>query len=146
MRHLVTAFLIAAGLVHLLPVSGALGAEALVRLYGVPLTDPNLLILMRHRAVLFGLLGLFFLWAARRPALQAAAWGAGLVSVGSFVGLAAITPGHNAAVARIVTVDAGLLAGLVVGAVVQALAHRRAARASAQATGDTARSGDSARR
>ncbi len=42
---------------------------------------------MRHRAVLLGFLGLFFLFAAFRPALQTVAFLAGFVSVVSFLWL-----------------------------------------------------------
>ena len=44
--------------IHLLPLVGACGKKNLFGLYGVSIVDPNLLILLRHRAVLFGLLGL----------------------------------------------------------------------------------------
>jgi len=57
MRLLISAMLIVVGVIHLLPLSGVLGSARLGALYGVPIDDPNLEILMRHRAVLFGLLG-----------------------------------------------------------------------------------------
>ena len=60
MRHVASAMLLVVAVIHLLPVPGVLGAEQLATLYGVPLADPNLVILMRHRAVLFGLLGVLF--------------------------------------------------------------------------------------
>ncbi len=41
-----------------------LSRERLQTLYGVSIADPNLVILMHHRAVLFGLLGVFFIVAA----------------------------------------------------------------------------------
>ena len=56
-RYLVPAMLILVGLIHLLPLSGVLGSERLASLYGLSFSEPNLAILMRHRAVLFGLLG-----------------------------------------------------------------------------------------
>ena len=52
------------GIIHLLPVSGFFGAERLSALYGISLNEPNLEILMRHRAVLFGLLVAFLVYAA----------------------------------------------------------------------------------
>ena len=61
--------LIVVGVIHLLPLSGVLGGAQLFSLYGVPVDDPNLEILMRHRAVLFGLLGVFLVYAAFKPSL-----------------------------------------------------------------------------
>lgn len=59
MRYLVSAMLVVVAVIHLLPLSGVLGSERLAALYGLSFNEPNLAILMRHRAVLFGLLGLF---------------------------------------------------------------------------------------
>jgi hypothetical protein len=67
MEKIVTALLVVVGIIHLIPVSGVLGAERLSALYGVSLNEPNLEILMRHRAVLFGLLGAFLVYAAFNP-------------------------------------------------------------------------------
>lgn len=54
MRYLITAVLFLVGVIDLLPLSGVLGANSLPALYGATFTDPNILMLMRHRAVLFG--------------------------------------------------------------------------------------------
>lgn len=116
MRHAITAALLVAALIHLLPVSGVFGADRLAALYGVPVADPNLLILMRHRAVLFGLLGVFLAVAAFTPALQGAALVAGTVSVVSFLWLAVSVGGYNAAIARVVVADLVALVSLVLGA------------------------------
>ncbi len=70
MRYLVSAMLVVVGVIHLLPLSGVLGSERLAALYGLSFNDPDLAILMRHRAVLFGLLGLFFLFAAFNPGFK----------------------------------------------------------------------------
>jgi len=56
MNHLITAMFIIVGIIHVLPVSGVLSSSRLTALYGRSFSDPNLAILMRHRAVLFGLL------------------------------------------------------------------------------------------
>ena len=93
------------GLIHLLPLAGVLGAESLARLYALPFEDPSLQILMRHRAVLFGLLGALLVAAAFRPALRPLAFMAGLASVLSFLVLAGAVGGYNAALARVVAAD-----------------------------------------
>jgi hypothetical protein len=93
-------------------------------LYGIPVAEPNLVILMRHRAVLFALLGVFLLVAAVRPAWQPAALAAGFVSVGSFLWLAWSVGGTNAQLARVVTADVVALACLVVGVVAYGVGMR----------------------
>lgn len=124
MRHLVSAMLAVVGLIHLLPAVGVLGAARLEALYGIPVAEPNLVILMRHRAVLFALLGVFLLVAAVRPAWQPAALAAGFVSVGSFLWLAWSVGGTNAQLARVVTADVVALACLVVGVVAYGVGRR----------------------
>jgi hypothetical protein len=57
MRTVTTALILGAGVVNLLPAIGAFSAERLQSLYGVVIDDPNLGILMRHRAVLFAIVG-----------------------------------------------------------------------------------------
>lgn len=115
MRHLPSALLVAVAILHLLPLSGVLGSDRLAALYGLTIDEPNLAILMRHRAVLFGLLGVFLLVAAFRPSLQGAAFVAGFVSVASFLGLAWSVGGYNAQLGRVVVADLAALVGLVVG-------------------------------
>ncbi len=116
LRYLVTAMLLVAALIHLLPLSGVLGAHRLTALYGLPFDEPNLAILMRHRAVLFGMVGMFLAMAAFKPGLQAAALLVGLVSVLSFLALAWSVGGYNAQLARVVLVDLVALGCLLVGA------------------------------
>jgi hypothetical protein len=114
MRHLVSAMLVVVAIIHLLPVPGVLGSERLAALYGLDFADPNLALLMRHRAVLFGLLGVFLLVAAFRPEWQPLAFVGGLVSVVSFLWLA-WGSARNPQVARVVTADFVALACLLVG-------------------------------
>jgi len=120
MQYLVSASLILAGIIHLLPLPGLLGAEKLTALYGLDLSEPNLSILMRHRAVLFGLLGSFLVYAAFKPSLQPLAFVAAFVSVVSFLLLAWSSGGYNTQVGRVVTADLVALAVLVIGAAVRA--------------------------
>ena len=119
MRYLVSAMLVVVAVIHLLPLSGVLGSERLAALYGLSFNEPNLAILMRHRAVLFGLLGLFLFFAAFQPAWQTVAFIAGLVSVVSFLWLAWSVGGYNAHVARVVMADVLALACLIIGVVAQ---------------------------
>ena len=125
MRYLVSAMLVIVATIHLLPLSGVIGSERLASLYGISFDDPNLAILMRHRAVLFGLLGSFMLLAAFTPSFQVAAFVMGFVSVVSFLWLASSVGGYNAAVGRVFAADIVALACLVVGAAAYAFAQHR---------------------
>ena len=117
MRFIVPAMLLVAGIIHILPLSGVLSAARLFDLYGISFEDPNLEILMRHRAVLFGLLGIFLLSSAFLPSLQLAALITGFVSVVSFLYLAYSVGGYNDQVNRIVTADKAALVCLLVGSI-----------------------------
>ena len=94
-----------AGVIHLLPVPGALGGEAIARLYGIAVDDPNTAILLQHRALLFGVLGVFMLSAIRWPGLRLAALSVGLASAASFLAIAVWVGGYNDAIARVVAAD-----------------------------------------
>jgi len=124
MRLLVSAVLLVVALIHALPAIGALGAAKLSALYGISVAEPNLEILLRHRAVLFGLLAAFLAWAAFEPELHRLALIAGLVSVGSFMGATALVGQPNAALRRVFTVDVAALVLLLAAGI----AHLRAAR------------------
>jgi hypothetical protein len=123
MRYLVSAMLVIVAIIHLLPLSGVIGSERLASLYGISFGEPNIAILMRHRAVLFGLLGLFILYAAFAPCFQVAAFVIGFVSVVSFLWLASSVGGYNAAIGRVVTADIVALVCLIVGAAAYAYAQ-----------------------
>lgn len=116
MRLLISAMLVIVAVIHLLPLQGVLGPERLSALYGLEVAESNVEILLRHRAVLFGLFGLFFLVAAFRPQLQAGAIVVGFASVVPFLVLAWTVGGYNAQVRRVVVADEVALACLVVAA------------------------------
>ena len=117
MRFLVSTMLIVVGVIHLLPLTGVLGGARLVSLYGVPINDPNLEILMRHRAVLFGLLGAFLIYAAFKPPFQGIAILAGLISVVSFMILAWSVGGYNAQLVTVFNADVIALVCLSIGVI-----------------------------
>lgn len=121
MRLLLSISLAAAGIIHLLPLAGVMGADTLESLYGLPIDEPNLEILMRHRAVLFGLLGGLLLASVFLPGLQSAAMLAGLVSAASFIGIALDVGGYNAMLSRIVQADAIAVACLVLACGIRSL-------------------------
>jgi hypothetical protein len=111
-----TALLLLAALANLLPVLGVLSTARLESLYGVLLQDPNLAILMRHRAVLFAIVGGLLGVAAFHPPLRPFAIAVGLVSMLSFVAIAGLTGDYNPQLRRVVLVDVIASLGLVAAA------------------------------
>jgi hypothetical protein len=123
-NKVVPAILVVVAVIHALPITGVLGAGKLSQLYGINIDDPNLVLLLRHRAVLFGLLSAFLAYAAVRPDLQGIALVAGLVSVVSFLLLAPPTGSLTPGIVTVVRADWVALVLLLAGAAVHVTAHR----------------------
>jgi len=114
---LTTALLVIVGLINFLPVIGIVSTDKLATLYGMTINDPNLSILMRHRALLFGLLGGFMMVAAFRPDLQLFAIIFGLVSMLGFIVIAWQTGGYNVLIKKVILVDLVALVILAIASV-----------------------------
>jgi hypothetical protein len=117
MRPLVTVVLLVVAAIHVLPVAGVLGAARLEALYGVPVRGPDLEILLRHRAVLFGILAGGIAVAAFRPDWHGPALLVATASVVSFLAIAGWVGGYGAPIATVVRADLVALALLAVGGV-----------------------------
>jgi hypothetical protein len=117
MKYVSIVALFVAGLIHLLPVPGVMGASTLARLYGIEVHDPNTAILLQHRALLFGVLGVLMLSAIALPWLRVTALTVALFSAASFIVVAIAVGGYNPAIGRVVVADVVasvlLAAGLV---------------------------------
>ena len=85
MQFLWIFLVLVAAAINLAPLLGAFAPDRMTALYGVNLDDPNLQILMRHRAVLFGLVGGVLLGAAFHPPLRTLGYTAGFASMLSFL-------------------------------------------------------------
>ena len=103
----------ASGIINLLPLLGILGGDWLARLYARDFAEPNLLVLMRHRALLFGLVGGFLLAAIVVPQWRVPAGVIGLISMAGFIAIAAQHTPLNAALKRVLVMDWIALALLV---------------------------------
>ena len=114
MKYVPMIALLIAGIIHLLPVPGVLGATNLGRLYGIKVSDPNMAILLQHRALLFGILGVLMLAAIPFPFLRITALLVGLVSATSFIVVALWVGDYGAEIKRVVIAD--LIAGVLLAA------------------------------
>jgi hypothetical protein len=121
MKKVCSILLVAAGILNLVPVIGALSAEQLTSMYGIVIDSPDLETLMRHRAVMLGLTGAFLLLAAFRPPLQIAAASIGLASMSSFVLIARLVGENGDAIDNVMMAD---IAGSVAAAIALVIAIR----------------------
>jgi hypothetical protein len=104
-----------------IPLIGVVSAAKVSSLYGIEVQDPNLEILLRHRAVLFGLLAVFLAYAAFHRHLHSLALTAAWVSVVAFLVLATTVGNYNAALSTIVKADLLALALLIIATMVHML-------------------------
>lgn len=119
MKYVPIVALLVAGLIHLLPIPGVMGASTLARLYGIEANDPNTAILLQHRALLFGVLGVLMLGAVALHWLRVTALIIGFFSAASFIVIAMAVGGYNSAIGRVVFADVVALVLLTAGLVVE---------------------------
>lgn len=120
MHHLWIILVLIAAAINLAPALGAIAPERMSALYGIDLEDPNLQILMRHRAVLFGIVGGLLLLAAFHPPARTLGYVVGFASMLSFLLIAWGVGGYGAAIQRVVLVDAVGIATLAGAGLVHA--------------------------
>src|SRR5262249_45571702 len=123
-RRAIQGALMVAGTIHFLPVMGAFGAGRLTSMYRIPFTDPNLIMLMRHRAFMLSLFGGLVLYAVLRPEMRRIGIAIGTVSLASIVGLAWSTGGYNQAVSNVVLADAIAVLCFLLAAALSVIASR----------------------
>ena len=114
MQRLVSALLIAVGLIHAYPVIGLLGNDWLATLYGIDASEPTLSVLMRHRAVLLGVLGSLQIAAAFKRALQVPLIVAGLAADIPFVALCLASGTYSEKLSSVFWADIACIAALLI--------------------------------
>ena len=118
MGTLVTLLILVVSLINLLPTLGVTSVERLQSAYGVTIAGPDLEILMRHRAALFGVVGGLLAAAAFHAPLRPAAYAAGFFNMLGFMLIAWLVAGANPEIRRVALVDLVgallLLAALVI--------------------------------
>lgn len=125
MKPLVAFALAVTGIIHLIPILGVSGPSALTRLYGVVVVDPGVSLLLQHRAVLFGVLGVGFIVAAFRSAWHGVGLAVAILSTASFVALGLASPDRTPEIQRVLLVDVALVVLLVVASTMHVLKRER---------------------
>ena len=105
MEFLYRLILLITGVVHLLPFSLAFFTNQISNSYGVSISDPNMQLLLRHRAFLFGIIGFGLIFSAIKKKYYLAASVVGLVSMISFICLYYWIGDINAQLQSVMRVD-----------------------------------------
>lgn len=115
MGYVISLLLVLVGLINFAPVAGVLSADKLSQAYALAQLDNNLAILLRHRALLFGLIGGFLLYSVAVPLYRPAAMTMAAISMVGFLVFMFHQGGYNDALYKVMLID-------VVGIVLLALA------------------------
>ena len=116
MNLTISILLITVGLINFLPVIGIISAEKLSAAYAVELIGNDIVILMRHRALLFGLIGGFMLYSVWKPSYQSVAMVMAAIFMLGFLFFVAAADHYNASITKIAIIDLIGLAGLAIAA------------------------------
>ena len=119
MKTIIQVLLLIVGLINFFPVIGVISADVLVKLYGGEILTGDLLILMRHRAILFGIVGGFIIISAFRPALQTAAIVMGFVTLVGFEILALGADNLGDKLYRVAMIDIAAIIALAIAAILR---------------------------
>lgn len=114
MNLIISISLMIVAIIHILPLFGAQGNNALNKMYGLVIEESNLSILMRHRAILFGIVAMILIYAIFFPMYRPMAILIGFVSVISFLILAWSIGGINDPLKRVVIADLIALISLII--------------------------------
>ena len=93
------------GLIHLLPFALVFLPERIPSAYGVEVTGSDMMLLLRHRAVLFGIVGALMVYSSLKKRHYVPATFVGLASMLSFILMYAITDGVNESLKSVMWVD-----------------------------------------
>ena len=122
MSKLVSILLIVVGVINFLPVFAVLSATNLEQAYSVELANNDLIILMRHRALLFGIIGGFILFSVFAPSYQTPAMIMAAVSMIGFLYLAWTVGGYKDAISQIAMIDSAGIVCLALAAILKFVA------------------------
>lgn len=116
MMWLASILLFVVGVINFLPVLGVVSADRLAAAYGIDLFGNDLVILLRHRALLFGVLGGFILYSVFFPVYRPPAMVIAAIAMIGYVVLMFAVGNYNAELYRVMLVDYVGIACLAVAA------------------------------
>ena len=105
MKYLVATLFIIPGLINFAPIVGALSNKHIANLYQVKHLSPDIALLLRHRAFLFGIVGALLICSAFQVTIRAHATIAALVSMVSFIILVFAMETSNPSLIKIAWID-----------------------------------------
>ncbi len=97
------------GIINLVPIIVFFDPTKTVKLYGVSIEGESLTILMRHRGVLLGLVGLLLIFAAVKPEFRVFAIVLALISKLAFIFLVFIASSYTNEVKQVALIDVGAI-------------------------------------
>ena len=108
--------LLIAGVINTLPALLAFIPSKIQQSYGIDIADANHELLLRHRAILFGIVGGYMIYAAVLKQHYSTAVLIGMISMVSFVGLYYSVNGQlNSELTKVMYIDLGAIVILVLG-------------------------------
>lgn len=125
MAKAITFCLVVVGLVNFAPLLGVVSAQKLESAYGITLNSNDLIILMRHRALMFGLLGGFVLVSAFFAVYQIPAMIMAAVSMVGYAILVHSVGDYNPSIHKVLVIDYVGIVFLVVAAILKYVGHNR---------------------
>lgn len=120
-KRLVSVLYLLVGLINFAPIAGMMGAGRLAHLYGIEVTSPDLLLLLQHRALLFGIIGGFILLSVMRHELRQLAATMALISMAGYLVLAVFIGPLNDAMIKVAYIDVTAIGLLLVALVLERL-------------------------
>ena len=105
MNKIIMALLIIIGLINFLPVIGVISSARITQAYSVELVSNDLAILLRHRALLFGIIGGFIMYSAFAPQYQLVAMVLAAISMVGYLGVMWSVGGYNPSLFKVAVVD-----------------------------------------
>jgi hypothetical protein len=114
LSKLIVTLLVLVGLINFLPLFGLFSVERISSTYGIEVSDNNFLILLKHRALLFGLIGGLVFFSVKFASLRVVALTMAGISMLGFILILLQTGAFNGSLGRIAIVDgAGLVLALI---------------------------------